>query len=65
MKTIQVKRSEIEATARKVATELGGKMLPLRGCNSLGQTRGIAIIPANVRGGQFATNQALAIVCEG
>jgi hypothetical protein len=64
MKTIEVKRSDIEATARKLAAELAGKMLPLKGCNSLGQSRGIAIIPATTRGGQFAINEALAIVTE-
>ena len=64
MKTVQVERHQIEATARKLAKELGGKMYSLRGLNGIGSPRGIAIIPANVRGGQFAAQGAMAIVVE-
>jgi hypothetical protein len=64
MTTIQVKRDQIQATAKNFVRDNGGKMLPLRGCNSLGKTRGIAIIPADVRGSQIAINQAVAIITE-
>ena len=64
MKTIQVTRDQIQSTAKKLATELGGKMYPMKGLDGAGKTRGIAIIPANVRGGQFAAKNALAIVSE-
>lgn len=64
MKTIQVERSQIETAAKKLAEELGGKMYNLKGLNGAGKIRGIAIIPANVRGSQFAAQKALAVVSE-
>lgn len=63
-KIYKVEKSEIQTMAKKLANELGGKMLPLRGSNSVGKLRGIAIIPNAMRGTQTALAQAVAIVSE-
>lgn len=64
MKTMKVERNRIEATAKKIAEEMGGKMYGLKGINGAGKLRGIAIIPADVRGSQFAAQNAMAIITE-
>ena len=64
-KTIFVTRQEIAETARRVAEETGGKVLPLRGLNSAGKVRGAAVLPPGVRGEQSALRLATHIVCEG
>jgi len=65
MKIISIKnRTRIAATAGRLARQHGLKQVPLRGVTAAGATRGVALIPAHLRGEQANIVHAVFIVRE-
>ncbi len=64
MEVIYCERRDIAANACTLARLLGGRCVPLTSLNSIGRTRGIAVIPWEADSVQNADKIAMCIVQE-